>query len=154
MDLPIDRLDKWPIHIESWTSNQLLASLMDLPIHRLDKWPIHIESWTSNQLRTNLTTKQAIDLPDKIAIEIANTQPNEQLAYRTSDSAMVMMMMMLGSTSNVHGFIMGLIQDLNNTTKTKNKTKNKTKKLQEIECKSFFGLKKWGFLICTNNSPN
>jgi hypothetical protein len=47
------------------------------------------------------------------------------------------------------GFIMGLIQDLNNATKT-----NQKKKLQEIECKSFFGLKKWGFLICTNNSPN
>jgi cell shape-determining protein MreD len=29
---------------------------------------------------------------------------------------MMMMMMMLGSTSNVHGFIMGLIQDLNNAT--------------------------------------
>ncbi len=68
---------------------------MDLPIDRLDKGPFHIESWTSNQLRTNLTTKQAIDLPDKIAIEIAHTQPNEQLTYRTSDSAMVVMMMMM-----------------------------------------------------------
>jgi cell shape-determining protein MreD len=38
---------------------------------------------------------------------------------------MMMMMMMLGSTSNVHGFIMGLIQDLNNATK-KRKQKKKT----------------------------
>jgi hypothetical protein len=69
---------------------------------------------------------------------------------------MMMMMMMLGSTTYVHGFIMGLIQDLNNATKKRKRKekKRKEKRLQEIECKSFFGLKKWGFLICTNNSPN
>jgi len=82
-------------------------------------------------------------------------QPNEQLTHRTSDSAMMMMMMMmmLGSTSNVHGFIMGLIQDLNNATKTKN-PKKKHKNFKKLSANLFFGLEKWGFLICTNNSPN